>query len=202
MEMLWQLRAQRRQSSPELPETVTCLTAPDGSLLYLVGTAHFSDSSKKDVATVRIYNWVCTVYYTTYTLLKYDVLWIEKLWCNSVNVEECCRIAPWSNDEVSHCNLFFPHWSFVLTFSLLICLLSLSYPLMLSYSVAHPLRSLSPSCRPSALCNQTWWWWSCASTGCLCWRWTRIHCWGKPKTSTWRRFSRPSNRSGFQDDGN
>ncbi len=52
MELLWQLRAQRRQSSPELPETVTCLTAPDGSLLYLVGTAHFSDSSKKDVATV------------------------------------------------------------------------------------------------------------------------------------------------------
>lgn len=52
MELLWQLRAQRRQSSPELPETVTRLTAPDGSLLYLVGTAHFSDSSKKDVAMV------------------------------------------------------------------------------------------------------------------------------------------------------
>uniref|UniRef100_A0A3B5A130 TraB domain containing n=1 Tax=Stegastes partitus TaxID=144197 RepID=A0A3B5A130_9TELE len=51
MELLWQLRSQRRQTSPELPETVTCLTAPDGSLLYLVGTAHFSDSSKKDVAT-------------------------------------------------------------------------------------------------------------------------------------------------------
>ncbi|CAI5664780.1 unnamed protein product [Oreochromis niloticus] len=51
MELLWQLRAQRRQSSPELPETVSCLTAPDGSILYLVGTAHFSDSSKKDVAT-------------------------------------------------------------------------------------------------------------------------------------------------------
>ncbi|XP_019957766.2 traB domain-containing protein isoform X3 [Paralichthys olivaceus] len=54
VELLWQLRAQRRQSSPELPETVTRLTAPDGSLLYLVGTAHFSDSSKKDVAmTIR-----------------------------------------------------------------------------------------------------------------------------------------------------
>ncbi|XP_068595454.1 traB domain-containing protein [Brachionichthys hirsutus] len=50
-ELLWQLRAQRRQSSPELPETVTCLSAPDGSVLYLVGTAHFSDSSKNDVAT-------------------------------------------------------------------------------------------------------------------------------------------------------
>ncbi|KAM9377893.1 traB domain-containing protein [Pholidichthys leucotaenia] len=54
LEMLWQLRAQRRQSSPELPETVTRLSTPDGSLLYLVGTAHFSDSSKNDVAmTIR-----------------------------------------------------------------------------------------------------------------------------------------------------
>ncbi|KAL0968480.1 hypothetical protein UPYG_G00267400 [Umbra pygmaea] len=52
VELLWQVRAQRRQSSPELPETVTRLTASDGSLLYLVGTAHFSDSSKKDVTTV------------------------------------------------------------------------------------------------------------------------------------------------------
>ncbi|KAF7224838.1 traB domain-containing protein [Nothobranchius furzeri] len=51
LDMLWKLRAQRRQSSPELPETVSRLTAPDGSVLYLVGTAHFSDSSKKDVAT-------------------------------------------------------------------------------------------------------------------------------------------------------
>ncbi|TNN00511.1 hypothetical protein fugu_011757 [Takifugu bimaculatus] len=51
IELLWQLRAQRRQASPKLPETVTCLAAPDGSLLYLVGTAHFSDSSKNDVAT-------------------------------------------------------------------------------------------------------------------------------------------------------
>ncbi|XP_055365588.1 traB domain-containing protein isoform X1 [Betta splendens] len=54
MELLWQLRAQRRQASPKLPETVTRLTAPDGSILYLVGTAHFSDSSKNDVAmTIR-----------------------------------------------------------------------------------------------------------------------------------------------------
>ncbi|KAG7257320.1 hypothetical protein CRUP_026032 [Coryphaenoides rupestris] len=54
VEVLWRFRAQRRQASPDLPETVTCLTAPDGSLLYLVGTAHFSDSSKKDVSmTIR-----------------------------------------------------------------------------------------------------------------------------------------------------
>lgn len=52
MELLWQLRAQRRQASPKLPETVTRLAAPDGSILYLVGTAHFSDSSKNDVAMV------------------------------------------------------------------------------------------------------------------------------------------------------
>lgn len=52
--MLWQLRAQRRQSSPELPETVTQLTAADGSILYLVGTAHFSDNSKNDVSMVSL----------------------------------------------------------------------------------------------------------------------------------------------------
>lgn len=51
VELLWQVRDQKRQASPDLPETVTRLTAPDGSLLYLVGTAHFSDSSKQDVAT-------------------------------------------------------------------------------------------------------------------------------------------------------
>ncbi|CDQ73819.1 unnamed protein product [Oncorhynchus mykiss] len=67
VELLWQVRAQRRQSSPELPETVTRLTAPDGSLLYLVGTAHFSDSSKKDVATIYtyIYIYVCICVYIT-----------------------------------------------------------------------------------------------------------------------------------------
>uniref|UniRef100_A0A3Q1ELM6 Pannexin 2 n=1 Tax=Acanthochromis polyacanthus TaxID=80966 RepID=A0A3Q1ELM6_9TELE len=53
MELLWQLRSQRRQSSPELPETVTRLTAPDGSLLYLVGTAHFSDSKIHRICSVQ-----------------------------------------------------------------------------------------------------------------------------------------------------
>lgn len=54
MELLWQLRSRRRNTSPDLPETVSRLTAPDGSTLYLVGTAHFSDSSKQDVAaTIR-----------------------------------------------------------------------------------------------------------------------------------------------------
>lgn len=52
--MLWQVRAQRRQANPDLPDTVTRLTTPEGSVVYLVGTAHFSDSSKKDVATVGI----------------------------------------------------------------------------------------------------------------------------------------------------
>ncbi|XP_034032890.1 traB domain-containing protein [Thalassophryne amazonica] len=50
-ELLWRLREERRQSSPELPDTVTRLMALDGSILYLVGTAHFSDSSISDVAT-------------------------------------------------------------------------------------------------------------------------------------------------------
>ncbi|XP_026879959.1 traB domain-containing protein [Electrophorus electricus] len=51
VEVLWQMRAQRRQASPDLPDTVTRLTTPEGSVVYLVGTAHFSDSSKKDVVT-------------------------------------------------------------------------------------------------------------------------------------------------------
>ncbi|KAI4904462.1 hypothetical protein NFI96_015117 [Prochilodus magdalenae] len=51
VEVLWQVRAQRRQADPDLPDTVTRLTTPEGSIVYLVGTAHFSDSSKKDVAT-------------------------------------------------------------------------------------------------------------------------------------------------------
>ncbi|MBN3301906.1 TRABD protein, partial [Amia calva] len=54
VELLWQVRAQRRQVSPVLPDTVTQLQAEDGSVVYLVGTAHFSDSSKSDVAaTIR-----------------------------------------------------------------------------------------------------------------------------------------------------
>ncbi|KAI5623895.1 traB domain-containing protein, partial [Silurus asotus] len=51
VEVLWQMRAQRRQTNPELPDTVARLTTPEGSVVYLVGTAHFSDSSKKDVTT-------------------------------------------------------------------------------------------------------------------------------------------------------
>jgi len=40
----------RRESNPELPETVTCLTTPVGSKVYVVGTAHFSESSQDDVS--------------------------------------------------------------------------------------------------------------------------------------------------------
>lgn len=54
VEMLWQMRAQRRQTNPDLPDTVTRLTTPEGSVVYLVGTAHFSDSSKNDVTTVSV----------------------------------------------------------------------------------------------------------------------------------------------------
>ncbi|CAL7942646.1 unnamed protein product [Xylocopa violacea] len=35
-----------------LPDTVTLLTTPEGGKLYLVGTAHFSVESQKDVATI------------------------------------------------------------------------------------------------------------------------------------------------------
>lgn len=39
-----------REENPKLPETVTLLTTPEGSKVYLVGTAHFSLSSQEDVA--------------------------------------------------------------------------------------------------------------------------------------------------------
>lgn len=54
MEVLWQMRAKRRLPDPHLPETVTRLSTHDGSVVYLVGTAHFSDNSKNDVATVGV----------------------------------------------------------------------------------------------------------------------------------------------------
>lgn len=44
---------QRRESNPELPDTVTVLDALHGSKVYLVGTAHFSIESQDDVSKVR-----------------------------------------------------------------------------------------------------------------------------------------------------
>lgn len=46
----------KRQKKPALPSTVTELDTEDGSKVYVVGTAHFSDSSKKDVVKV-VLNW-------------------------------------------------------------------------------------------------------------------------------------------------
>ncbi|XP_077486928.1 traB domain-containing protein isoform X2 [Amblyomma americanum] len=39
-----------RNANPELPETVTVLKTQEGSVVYLVGTAHFSLESQEDVA--------------------------------------------------------------------------------------------------------------------------------------------------------
>ncbi|XP_073644122.1 traB domain-containing protein isoform X2 [Tursiops truncatus] len=52
--LLLEMKLKRRQERPNLPRTVTELVAEDGSRVYVVGTAHFSDDSKKDVAkTIR-----------------------------------------------------------------------------------------------------------------------------------------------------
>lgn len=37
-----------------LPETVTLLTSPSGSKVYLIGTAHFSLDSQNDVSFVGL----------------------------------------------------------------------------------------------------------------------------------------------------
>lgn len=47
------MKLKRRRERPNLPRTVTELVAEDGSRVYVVGTAHFSDDSKKDVVKVR-----------------------------------------------------------------------------------------------------------------------------------------------------
>uniref|UniRef100_A0A8V0X5Y7 TraB domain containing n=1 Tax=Gallus gallus TaxID=9031 RepID=A0A8V0X5Y7_CHICK len=47
--ILLEMKMKKRQKKPALPSTVTELNTEDGSKVYVVGTAHFSDSSKKDV---------------------------------------------------------------------------------------------------------------------------------------------------------
>lgn len=47
------MKIKKRQKKPTLPSTVTELDTEDGSKVYVVGTAHFSDSSKKDVVKVN-----------------------------------------------------------------------------------------------------------------------------------------------------
>ncbi|XP_063998491.1 traB domain-containing protein isoform X2 [Pogoniulus pusillus] len=47
--ILLEMKMKKRQKKPALPSTVTELSTEDGSKVYVVGTAHFSDSSKKDV---------------------------------------------------------------------------------------------------------------------------------------------------------
>lgn len=51
--LLLEMKMKRRREQPRLPRTVTQLVAEDGSRVYVVGTAHFSDDSKKDVVRVR-----------------------------------------------------------------------------------------------------------------------------------------------------
>lgn len=51
--ILLEMKMKKRQKKPALPSTVTELSTEDGSKVYVVGTAHFSDSSKKDVVKVN-----------------------------------------------------------------------------------------------------------------------------------------------------
>ncbi|XP_008567170.1 PREDICTED: traB domain-containing protein isoform X1 [Galeopterus variegatus] len=52
--LLLEMKLKRRREQPNLPRTVTRLVAEDGSRVYVVGTAHFSDDSKRDVVrTIR-----------------------------------------------------------------------------------------------------------------------------------------------------
>lgn len=51
--IILEMKMKKRQKKPTLPSTVTELDTEDGSKVYVVGTAHFSDSSKKDVVKVN-----------------------------------------------------------------------------------------------------------------------------------------------------
>lgn len=51
--IILEMKMKKRQKKPALPSTVTELDTEDGSKVYVVGTAHFSDSSKKDVVKVN-----------------------------------------------------------------------------------------------------------------------------------------------------
>ncbi|XP_072856697.1 traB domain-containing protein isoform X2 [Pogona vitticeps] len=49
LKILLEMKMKKRQKKPSLPSTVTELATEEGSKVYVVGTAHFSDSSKRDV---------------------------------------------------------------------------------------------------------------------------------------------------------
>ena len=59
--------AQRRESNPVLPDTVSVLESPSGSKVYLVGTAHFSLESQEDVANVIV---LAHIFIDTHALIK------------------------------------------------------------------------------------------------------------------------------------
>ena len=45
--------SEERSENIQLPDTVTKLTTPYRSTVYIVGTAHFSESSQEDVRKVK-----------------------------------------------------------------------------------------------------------------------------------------------------
>ncbi|XP_038612433.1 LOW QUALITY PROTEIN: traB domain-containing protein [Tachyglossus aculeatus] len=49
LKILLEMKMKKRQKQPSLPGTVTELVTEEGSRVYVVGTAHFSDDSKRDV---------------------------------------------------------------------------------------------------------------------------------------------------------
>lgn len=67
--LLLEMKLKRRRERPNLPRTVTQLVAEDGSRVYVVGTAHFSDDSKRDVVKVS----------TAPLPFKIDLLWVGDL---------------------------------------------------------------------------------------------------------------------------
>jgi len=69
-------RLQRSQEPPSgLPSTVEVLTTDDGCLVYLVGTAHFSESSQEDVAKVAIILLFILYFYSKVAIILLFILY-------------------------------------------------------------------------------------------------------------------------------
>ena len=70
------------QELADLPSTVEVLSTHDGCRVYLVGTAHFSESSQQDVTKV-CFCWSCNL-------------------CNSVNIRDSAVLISWFVHLLEH----------------------------------------------------------------------------------------------------
>lgn len=74
-----------REENPVLPETVTVLEGPANSKVYLIGTAHFSKESQKDVEEVGTFS--CVHVFAS----NMSLMFLNLVADNSKDAAEHCR---------------------------------------------------------------------------------------------------------------